>query len=104
MRRRDFVAALGAVAAALPLTVRAQQPNRRTRPLLGYLVTGSAAGMASLTTPFLNRLREIGYDDGRNIDIVTRYADADSTRLPALADELVRLHPDVIVAIDPRRR
>jgi ABC-type uncharacterized transport system substrate-binding protein len=101
MRRRDFVAALGAVAAALPLTVRAQQPNRRTRPLLGYLVTGSAAGMASLTTPFLNRLREIGYDDGRNIDIVTRYADADSTRLPALADELVRLHPDVIVAIDP---
>jgi ABC transporter substrate binding protein len=50
---------------------------------------------------FLNRLREIGYTHGRNIDIITRYADADITRLPGLADELVRLQPDVIVAIDP---
>ena len=57
--------------------------------------------MANLTTHLLNRLREIGYTDGQNIDIVTRYADADVTRLPALADELVRLQPDVIVAIDP---
>src|SRR6516165_7845743 len=99
--RRKFLAAVGGGAAAWPLAARAQQPNRRTRPLLGYLVTGTDAGMASLTTHLLNRLREIGYTDGRNIDIVTRYADADITRLPGLADELVRLQPDVIVAIDP---
>ena len=100
MKRREFITLLGG-AAAWPLAARAQQTNRRTRPVLGYLVTGTDAGFASLTTPFLNRLREIGYTDGRNIDIITRYADADITRLPGLADELVRLQPDVIVAIDP---
>jgi putative tryptophan/tyrosine transport system substrate-binding protein len=100
MRRREFITLLGG-AAVWPLAARAQQPKGRTRPLLGYLVTGTDAGQASLTTSFLNRLREIGYIDGRNIDIVTRYADEDITRLPGLADELVRLQPDVIVAIDP---
>jgi putative ABC transport system substrate-binding protein len=50
---------------------------------------------------FLSRLRDLGYVEGQNIDIVTRYADADSTRLPVLADELVRLRPDLIVALDP---
>src|SRR5262249_41967394 len=99
--RRKFLTTLGGAAAAWLLAARAQQPNRRTRPVLGYLVTGTDVGFASLTAPFLNRLREIGYTDGRNIDIITRYADADITRLPGLADELVRLKPDVIVAIDP---
>ena len=89
MKRRAFITLLGGAAAAWPLAARAQQPNRRTRPVLGYLVTGTDAGFASLTTPFLHRLREIGYTDGRNIDIITRYADADITRLPGLADELV---------------
>jgi putative tryptophan/tyrosine transport system substrate-binding protein len=101
LRRREFITLLGGAVTAWPLAARAQQPNRRTRPVLGYLVTGTEAGYASLTTPFLHRLREIGYTDGRNIDIITRYADADITRLPSLADELVRLQPDVIVAIDP---
>src|SRR5262249_24841621 len=99
--RRELLLALGGAAAAWPLAAGAQQTNRRTRPVLGYLVTGTHAGFASLTTPFLNRLREIGFTDGRNIDIITRYADADITRLSGLADELVRLQPDVIVAIDP---
>jgi putative ABC transport system substrate-binding protein len=57
--------------------------------------------MASLAAAFLNRLREIGYAEGQNVDIVTRYADSDITRLPVLADELLRLQPDLIVAIDP---
>jgi len=101
LRRREFITLLGGAVTAWPLAARAQQPNRRTRPVLAYLVTGTEAGYASLTTPFLHRLREIGYTDGRNIDIITRYADADITRLPSLADELVRLQPDVIVTIDP---
>src|SRR5215831_12791930 len=54
-----------------------------------------------LATPFLNQLRETGYTDGQTIDIVTRYADADVARLPALANELLRLQPDLIVAMDP---
>jgi ABC-type uncharacterized transport system substrate-binding protein len=94
--RRKFITLLGG-AAAWPLAARAQQPSLRRRPLLGYLITGSREGMA----PFLNRLRETGYTDGQTIDIVTRYADADVARLPALADELLRLQPDLIVAIDP---
>jgi putative ABC transport system substrate-binding protein len=98
--RRAFITLLGG-AAAWPLAARAQQPSPRRRPVLGYLITGTKVGMAYLMAPFLNRLREIGYNDGQNIDIVTRYADADITRLAVLADELVRSQPDVIVAIDP---
>jgi putative ABC transport system substrate-binding protein len=101
MKRREFITLLGGGAAAWPLTARAQQPSPRRRPLLGYLITGTRDGMASLATAFLDRLRELGYTEGQKIDIVTRYADSDITRLPALADELVRLQPDLIVAIDP---
>jgi putative ABC transport system substrate-binding protein len=98
---RREVTLLGGAAAARPLAARAQQPSLRRRPLLGYLITGSREGMAYLSTPFLNRLRETGYTDGQTINIVTRYADADVARLPALADELLRLQPDLIVAMDP---
>jgi putative tryptophan/tyrosine transport system substrate-binding protein len=101
MKRREFITLLGGAAAAWPLAARAQQPSPRRRPVLGYLITGTKVGMAYLVAPFLNRLREIGYNEGQNIDIVTRYADADITRLAVLADELVRSQPDVIVAMDP---
>ena len=100
MKRREFITLFGG-AAAWPLAARAQQPSPRRRPVLGYLITGTKVGMAYLMAPFLNRLREIGYNEGQNIDIVTRYADADITRLAVLADELVRSQPVVIVAIDP---
>jgi putative ABC transport system substrate-binding protein len=101
VKRREFITLLGGASVAWPLAARAQQPSPRRRPVLGYLITGTKVGMAYLMAPFLNRLREIGYNDGQNIDIVTRYADADITRLAVLADELVRSQPDVIVAIDP---
>ena len=81
MKRREFITLLGG-AAAWPMAARAQQPSLRRRPLLGYLITGSREGMAYLSTPFLNRLRETGYTDGQTINIVTRYADADVARLP----------------------
>jgi putative tryptophan/tyrosine transport system substrate-binding protein len=101
MRRREFITLLGGAVAGWPVAARAQPPSLRRRPLLGYLITGSREGMAYLSTPFLNRLRETGYTDGQTINIVTRYADADVARLPALADELLRLQPDLIVAMDP---
>ena len=68
MKRREFISLLGG-GVAWPLAVRAQQPSPRMRPLIGYLITGTRVGMAFLAAPFLNRLREIGYSEGQNIDI-----------------------------------
>jgi putative ABC transport system substrate-binding protein len=98
MKRREFITVLGSAVAAWPLVARAEQATRK-RPLLGYLITGTRDALGPETS--LNRLRELGYIEGQNIDIVTRYADADSSRLPALAVELVKLQPDLIVALDP---
>ncbi len=77
-----------------------EQPPRK-RPLLGYLITGTKDGLTHSVSAFLSRLHDLGYVEGQNIEIVTRYAEADSTRLPVLADELVQLRPDLIVALDP---
>ena len=74
MRRRAFITLLGG-AAAWPVAVFAEQPPRK-RPLLAYLITGTRDGLAFETLAFLNRLRDLGYIDGQNIDIVTRYADS----------------------------
>jgi putative ABC transport system substrate-binding protein len=100
MRRRDFITLLGGAVAGWPFGARAEQPPRM-RPLLGYLITGTKDGLTHSVSAFLSRLRDLGYVEGQNIDIVTRYADADSTRLPLLADELIRMRPDLIVALDP---
>jgi len=98
VRRREFIMLL--VAVGWPLAARGQQALRK-RPLLGYLITGTKGGLTHSVSAFLSRLRDLGYVEGQNIDIVTRYAEADSTRLPVLADELVQLRPDLIVALDP---
>jgi putative tryptophan/tyrosine transport system substrate-binding protein len=100
VRRREFITLLSGAVAGWPFGARAQQAPRR-RPLLGYLITGTKDGLAHSVSAFLSRLHDLGYVEGQNIEIVTRYADADSTRLPLLADELVRLRPDLIVALDP---
>jgi putative tryptophan/tyrosine transport system substrate-binding protein len=100
MKRREFITLLSGAVAGWPFEARAEQAPRK-RPLLGYLITGTKDGLTHSVSAFLNRLRDLGYVEGQNIDIVTRYAEADSTRLPTLADELVRLRPDLIVALDP---
>ena len=51
-----------------------------------------------LSTLFLQGMRELGYVESRNFDVVYRYADGYAERLPALAEELVRLKPKVILA------
>jgi putative ABC transport system substrate-binding protein len=100
IERRKFLATLGGAVAAWPFAARAQHALRG-HPLLGYLITGTKDGLVLSVSAFLGHLRDLGYVEGQNIDIVTRYADADSTRLPVLADELVQLRPDLIVALDP---
>jgi putative ABC transport system substrate-binding protein len=95
MRRRQFIILLGG-AAAWPLSARAQQPSNR--PLIAYLAGGTQWNASRYIGPLQEGLRELGYVDGQNIDLVARFADGRIERLPALAEELVRLKPTIIVA------
>jgi putative ABC transport system substrate-binding protein len=85
MRRRDFVAGLG-LAAALPLSVRAEQG---ATPIVGFLHSGSPGPNAHLVKAFLAGLGEAGFEDGRNVRIEYRWAEGQYDRLAALATELV---------------
>ena len=97
MRRREFVTLIGAAAAALPLTVRAQQPERMRR--IGVLM-GQAAddpqGKARVTA-FLQGLQQLGWTDGRNAQIDIRWSRGNADEIRRYAAELVALAPDVIL-------
>jgi putative ABC transport system substrate-binding protein len=88
MRRREFIAGLGA--ATWPLAAPAQQPI----PVVGHLSSGSPVFDAD----FRRGLSEMGFADGRNVTIEARYAEEHPDRLPALANELVRRRVAVIYA------
>jgi putative ABC transport system substrate-binding protein len=75
---------------------RAQRSNER--PLIGLLAGAKQSSIEGILSAFREGLRELGYDEGRNLDIVSHFADSRDERLPALAEELVRLHPALIVA------
>src|SRR5262249_47361025 len=90
--RRKFLATLGG-AAAWPLAARAQE-----RPLIAWLSGGARGASVGFIDAFLQGMRELGYAESPNFDVVYRYADGYAERLPALAEELVRLKPKVILA------
>jgi putative ABC transport system substrate-binding protein len=94
MRRREFIVAL-AGAAAGPTAARAQVSTKR--PLVAVL-SGVARKVNSPLTAFERGMRELGYIDGQNIDIEYRFADGQLDRFPMLAEELIRLSPNVILA------
>src|SRR5215510_812435 len=97
MRRRKFISLFaGIVVVSWPRGVKAQGVARR--PMVAVLVPGSQESSQEYVNVFLQVLREQGRIDGQTIDIKYRYADGDASRHPALAEELVRLNPDVIVA------
>ncbi len=96
MRRRQFIAGLGSMA-AWPVAARAQQGERVRR--IGVLVLGSPDTIASRMPAFLQGLKEAGYVDGRTVATAYRSAEGHYDRLPALAAELVRGRVDVIFAI-----
>jgi putative ABC transport system substrate-binding protein len=95
VRRRAFIALLSGTAVAGSLDAWAQ---RSPPPLIGVLEGASATTMAARYDAFRAGLRELGYVEGVNIRLEYRYADGFLDRLPALATELVRLHPSVIVS------
>jgi hypothetical protein len=96
MRRRDFIAGLGAT--AWPLAARAQQgdPVRR----VGVLMAGDENDPVRKTwlSAFIQVLASLGWIDGRNVRIDLRWGRADINRIQALAHELVGLQPDIVVA------
>jgi len=98
MRRREFILALGGAAAALlrPLAARAQQAERVRRIGLLMGAADDREGQARVAA-LKQGLQELGWTDGRNIQIETRFAGADGDRIRAHAAELVALVPDVIV-------
>ena len=98
MKRRYFITLLGGAAAAWPLVARAQQGERVRR--IGVLMNLAADDQESLTrvTAFVQGLQQLGWTDGRNVRIDTRWAAGDAGRFRRYAAELVALTPDVILA------
>jgi ABC-type uncharacterized transport system substrate-binding protein len=91
--------ALAVMLLALGVPVAAQQPVRKV-PRIGLLAISSASNSETVVRhdAFRQGLRNLGYVEGKNINIDYRYADGKLERLPGLAEELVRLRVDVLVA------
>jgi putative tryptophan/tyrosine transport system substrate-binding protein len=97
MKRRDFITLLGGAAAAWQIEARAQQPDRMRR--IGVLLGAADDPEGQARVMALKQaLRELGWADGRNIQIDTRFAGADVNLIRTDAAELVALGPDAIVA------
>jgi putative ABC transport system substrate-binding protein len=90
--RRELIATLGGAAVAWPFAAQAEQRARMRR--IGVLLF--AAQDRTTISPFLRGLEAIGYIDGKTVAIEYRDAAGNYERVPELANELVRLNPDVI--------
>jgi putative tryptophan/tyrosine transport system substrate-binding protein len=99
MRRREFIALLGGVAAAGPLAAGAQQLDRvrRIRMLMG--LAESDPETQSSVGAFREELRKLGWTEGRNVEIDTSWATGDVESMTRYAKEFVALQPDLIVTV-----
>jgi putative tryptophan/tyrosine transport system substrate-binding protein len=97
MRRREFIALLGSGVTGWPLAARAQQLDRVRRIGLLMGTADDRLGQARVTA-LKQGLQELGWTDGGNIQIETRFGGADAGRIRSHAAELVALAPDVVVA------
>src|SRR5262245_15273481 len=95
MKKKITVFTLCAMLFALCSSASAQQPGKV--PQIGVLVSASASASVSRIHAFQQGLRELGYNEGKNIVVEYRYTEAKLDRLPELVAELVRLKVDVIV-------
>jgi putative tryptophan/tyrosine transport system substrate-binding protein len=92
--RRELVAALGSTP-AWPLAARGQPPTKV--PIIGFLVAGTPLSHRQWVAAFVQRLRELGWIEGRTIAIEYRYGEGRSRRFAEIAAEFVGLRVDVIV-------
>ena len=94
MRRREFIKLLGGTVAAWPLVARAQ----KSLPRIGWLVYGGAT-LGPIDQSLKDALAQAGLVDGRNIEIIFRYANGKPDQLAGLAAELAAREPDLLLAI-----
>jgi putative ABC transport system substrate-binding protein len=96
MRRREFIKLLVSATSAWPLSARAQQTGKL--PTIGFLGNPSSIESQRVAA-FVQRLRELGWIDGRNLAIEYRWAEGRNERYSEAAAELVRLKVDIIVTV-----
>jgi putative tryptophan/tyrosine transport system substrate-binding protein len=95
MKRREFLALAIGAGIPWPLAVHAQHAGKVYR--IGFLGNSTAALESNLVGPFRDGLRELGYQEGRNITIEYRWAEGEYERFPSLVAELIASQVDVIV-------
>jgi putative tryptophan/tyrosine transport system substrate-binding protein len=94
VRRREFITLIGGAAAAWPLAARAQ---KSAMPVIGFLGTTTPSAWSQWVAAFVQRLRDLGWIDGRTIAVEYRWAEGRDERFAEIAAEFVRLKVDVIV-------
>jgi putative ABC transport system substrate-binding protein len=94
MQRREFFAVIVGAVAAWPLAARAQKSS----PRIGWLVFGDAK-LGPIDQSLKDALAQAGLLDGRNVEIVFRYANGMTDRLPELAADLVTQKPNLLLAV-----
>jgi ABC-type uncharacterized transport system substrate-binding protein len=97
MRRRKFITLVGGSAAAWPLEAWAQPVSKL--PTIGFLGSATSASQGQWVAAFVQRLRELGWIEGRTIAIEFRWAEGRSERYAEIAAEFVRLNVDIIVTV-----
>src|SRR5215475_8160599 len=95
MKRRDFMTLVGGAVAAWPFAARAQQPGKP--PTVGFLGQSTPLGESERAAAFAQRLRELGWVEGRTIAIEYRWAEGRNDSLAEIAAEFVRLKVNIIV-------
>jgi putative ABC transport system substrate-binding protein len=97
MQRREFITLLGAVATGWPIVARAQQATKP--PIIGFMGAGTPAGWTEWTSAFQQRMRDLGWVEGRNLKIEYRWGEGSFDRYAEIANEFVRLKVDIIVTV-----
>src|SRR3954470_7606181 len=92
--RREFITLLGGAAASWPLAARAQ----KSLPRIGWLVYGDAK-LGPIDQSLKDAIAQAGLVDGRNIEIIFRYANGKPDQLAGLADDLIAQKPDLLLAV-----